>query len=97
MGQTEKNSVRAYSFRFAFQTRTSLDAFGMSQRCHEQIWKSQTAAFVHRRQGRTNHRRMVRAQRGASEPVSRLTQLFCAFDYLLGSSAGFTYVIAKGP
>src|SRR5450631_2007970 len=33
LGQTEKNSLRAYVFRFAPQTRTSLDAFGMSQRC----------------------------------------------------------------
>jgi hypothetical protein len=31
IGQTEKNSVRAYVFRFA-RTRTLLDAFGMSQR-----------------------------------------------------------------
>jgi hypothetical protein len=30
MGQTEKNSARAYVFRFA-RTRTLLDAFGMSQ------------------------------------------------------------------
>jgi hypothetical protein len=34
-GQTEKNSVRAYVFRFALQTRTLLDAFGMSQRCQQ--------------------------------------------------------------
>jgi hypothetical protein len=34
-GQTEKNSVRAFVFRFA-QTRTLLDAFGMSQKCHQQ-------------------------------------------------------------
>ena len=36
MGQTEKNSVRAYVFRFAPQTRTLLDAVGMSQTCHLQ-------------------------------------------------------------
>jgi hypothetical protein len=34
LGQTKTNSVRAYVFRFALQTRTSLGAFGMSQRCH---------------------------------------------------------------
>jgi hypothetical protein len=30
-GQTEKNSVGAYVFHFAFETRTLLAAFGMSQ------------------------------------------------------------------
>jgi hypothetical protein len=32
MGQTEKNSLRAYVFRFAPRTRTLLDVVGMSQR-----------------------------------------------------------------
>src|SRR6266702_3907169 len=36
MGQTEKNSVRAYVFRFAPRTRTLLDAGGTSYLCHEQ-------------------------------------------------------------
>jgi hypothetical protein len=45
-GQTEKNSVRAYVFRFAPQTRTSLGAFGMSQRCQELTWQlNQFARF----------------------------------------------------
>jgi len=32
LGQTRKNSVRAYVFRFAPQTRTLLDTFGTSQK-----------------------------------------------------------------
>jgi hypothetical protein len=36
LGQTEKNSVRAYVFRFAPRTRTLLDAAGMSETCQQE-------------------------------------------------------------
>jgi hypothetical protein len=46
-GQTEKNSVRAYVFRFALQTRTLLDAVGMSQRCQTTTSRTEREVRVH--------------------------------------------------
>ena len=45
LGQTGKNSVRA-AFQLCPQTRTLLDAFGMSQRCHFRTHASQQMRVI---------------------------------------------------
>jgi hypothetical protein len=87
LGQSEKNTVRVYVFRFALKTRTSLDAAGTSLLCQFRTlvklrgdYSITSSAVTSRDDGRVNPRALA-----ALRLITCLRRVGCS----TGKSAGF--------